>query len=104
MNAKIVALVCMLAVTAAIIGIVMATDSDKPKEPVSSVLGQPDSKSIGAPENTKPVVPDGPHPVLAFTETVHDFGKQMIDSELKYSFVFKNKGDVTLNIDKVKAG
>ena len=48
--------------------------------------------------------PDGKTPNMKFDETTHDFGKQMSGPELKHTFNFKNEGDGTLVIEKVKAG
>jgi len=47
---------------------------------------------------------DGKAPRLVFKELSHDFGKQTSGPDLTHSFTFKNEGDGTLIIEKVKAG
>ncbi len=56
-----------------------------------------------SPETT-PVNADGKVPKIAFTETVHDFGKQIAGPDLSVAFSFKNTGDGVLLIESVKAG
>lgn len=55
-------------------------------------------------EAKKPINEDGKSPKMVFNELTHDFGKQVSGPELKHIFTFKNEGDGTLMIEKVKAG
>jgi hypothetical protein len=43
-------------------------------------------------------------PVIAFHETTFDFGKQMTGLDLSHVFVFINKGNLPLVIEKVSPG
>ena len=104
MKVKLAAVLFMIACTAMVIGLVMATGKDAPKSPPSVAQSQQMQAADKFDKPSQPVSPDGPHPVIEFTETVHDFGTQMIGAELKNTFTFKNKGDATLVIDKVKSG
>ena len=67
-------------------------------------------KKVATIENKKESVdlskinPDGKTPNMKFEEISHDFGKQMSGPELKHTFNFRNEGDGTLFIEKVKAG
>jgi hypothetical protein len=54
-------------------------------------------------EKTKSPQNSGKIPKIVFDKTSHDFGNQMTNTELKYSFGFKNKGTALLVIDTVKA-
>lgn len=42
------------------------------------------------------------HPVMAFTETVHDFGNMVRGEIVKYQFHFKNVGNADLRIFHVQ--
>ncbi len=44
------------------------------------------------------------HAVIQFDQLSHDFGTVVQGSEVKHSFIFKNKGNGILKIEKVKAG
>jgi len=56
------------------------------------------------PETKQSVNPDGKTPKLVFAELSHDFGTQTSGPDLTHTFNFKNEGDGTLIIEKVKAG
>ncbi len=43
-------------------------------------------------------------PKIQFDEKQHDFGKHPQNAKLKHTFTFKNTGEDTLFIEKVKAG
>jgi hypothetical protein len=43
-------------------------------------------------------------PRIEFSETNFNFGKVSQNSELKHIFIFKNKGNSTLTIEKIKTG
>ncbi len=45
----------------------------------------------------------GSAPSIAFEKTSHDFGKQPQNTALKHTFTFRNTGDATLIIEKVKS-
>jgi len=56
------------------------------------------------PETKAAINPDGKAPKLVFAELSHDFGNQTSGPDLTHTFNFKNEGDGTLIIEKVKAG
>ena len=43
-------------------------------------------------------------PTIEFYEKSHDFGEIEHESAVTHAFTFKNSGDDTLNITKIKAG
>ena len=43
-------------------------------------------------------------PIAVFQETIHNFGVVSKDSSMKHTFVFRNTGNSTLVIDRIKAG
>ena len=43
-------------------------------------------------------------PMAMFQETTYNFGVVSKDSSMKHTFVFKNTGNSTLVIDRIKAG
>ena len=47
---------------------------------------------------------NGPKPKIVFKTTEHDFGTKVSGENLEYTFEFKNEGDGTLIIEKVKGG
>ncbi len=52
----------------------------------------------------KPVDPNGPKPKIEFESLTYDFGKKLSGADLSHSFVFHNRGNAPLLIEKVKAG
>lgn len=46
--------------------------------------------------------PAGGTPAIVFDESAHDFGDQPQNAALKHTFTFKNTGDATLKIEKVR--
>ncbi|MBN1356062.1 DUF1573 domain-containing protein [bacterium] len=46
----------------------------------------------------------GPHPIIRFEETVHDFGTRISGEDLEHIFKFQNIGETDLVIDKVRGG
>jgi hypothetical protein len=56
---------------------------------------------LGIPDIEKRVVPaDGKYPVMTFATKEHDFGLIKTDSEVNYSFTFKNTGQADLIISR----
>ena len=56
---------------------------------------------LGIPDTEKRVVPaDGKYPVMTFATKEHDFGLIKTDSEVNYSFTFKNTGQADLIISR----
>ena len=53
-------------------------------------------------KNEKTSDTQGKHPVMAFTETVHDFGNMVRGEIVKYKFHFKNVGNADLRIFHVQ--
>lgn len=82
-----------------------ADDSAKAEPQVNS---DPRSALVSGKEAIPPekqiINEDGKAPKLVFKELSHDFGKQTSGPDLKHTFTFKNEGDGTLMIEKVKAG
>ncbi len=65
----------------------------------TQLSGELPQKSMKSPEKRT-----GPLPKIVFKETEHDFGTEISGAELKHTFSFKNEGEGTLFIEKVKAG
>ncbi len=47
---------------------------------------------------------DGPQAVIKFAQIYHNFGSVGNDTTLTYRFVFRNAGDDTLRIFRLKSG
>jgi len=59
------------------------------------------SAQLGIPDIEKRVVPaDGKYSVMTFATKEHDFGLIKTDSEVNYSFTFKNTGQADLIISR----
>jgi hypothetical protein len=92
-------------ITIVVLGMVLTTKSSK----ADSANGVPGAPQPANGTNNLPgkeeilSEPQGPHPKIIFDEESHDFGNQISGSELKYTFLFHNKGDSLLIIDSVKA-
>ena len=70
-------------------------------------LGLSELSCAEQPDEIKPPVPvvtSGNFPKIQFDKLVHDFGKVSQQEALEKTFVFKNVGNATLNIQRVKAG
>jgi len=70
------------------------------KEVTFSKTADADKNKAALPAMNK----DGKSPKLVFNELTHDFGKQVAGPPLTHTFIFHNKGDGMLVIEKVKAG
>lgn len=51
-----------------------------------------------------PVISCDARAVAVFEETIHDFGKINKESTVKHTFKFRNAGNGTLVIERIKAG
>jgi hypothetical protein len=51
-----------------------------------------------------PVLSCDARPVAVFEETVYNFGKISTESSVKHTFKFRNAGNGTLVIERIKAG
>ncbi len=51
-----------------------------------------------------PVISCDAKAVAVFEETIHDFGKVNKESSVKHTFKFRNAGNSTLKIERIKAG
>ncbi len=73
---------------------------------ISKIKSGKDADMHGKTKNTglNPEDVKGPHPVITFTETVHDFGTHISGENLETDFIFKNTGNAVLKIDRVKGG
>jgi len=47
---------------------------------------------------------DGERPSIVFSETVFDFGEIDVGEKVEHIFAFRNRGDATLVIGKVRSG
>jgi hypothetical protein len=84
-------------------GVVVLTSNHTARDPAAAPEKESPANAAIAGNSPLPE-PTGPHAKIDFPELIHDFGKQITNSELKYSFKFTNKGDSVLLIEKVKAG
>lgn len=51
-----------------------------------------------------PVISCDAKAVAVFEETIHDFGKVARESSVRHTFKFRNAGNTTLVIERIKAG
>ena len=51
-----------------------------------------------------PVISCDARSVAVFEETIHDFGKINKETSVKHTFKFRNAGNGTLIIERIKAG
>jgi len=99
--------VTLLLIGLSIIGLILLGCSNQQVETKTGVETE-DVKAVQVAENIdqtiKPGKSNGKSPRLVFEELTHDFGKKTSGPELKHIFKFKNEGESTLIIEKVKAG
>jgi hypothetical protein len=92
-----IAIKCSLLMTF-VTGIAVAGDNP-PVAPVPAATIPPAAAAPGTPTPAPAPAPTGPSPKIAFEMPNYDFGRVTAGDPIKYTFVFTNTGDASLDID-----